>query len=138
MTKIEDQELETWREQWRGVCTPLPELHRKIKRQNFWFVVSNLVAAVGAIAALIFAAWAVRQEPSRLRIAWAIGRHGAGVDHRRLPHMVSARNVAAGDRVDARVRRTLAEAGNVQAALGAHGFFSASRVDCFLRDSGRY
>jgi len=73
MTKVEDHELETWREQWRSMSTASPAIHRKIKRQNFWFVVSNLVAVVGAMGALIFAAWAVRQEPSRLRIAWAIG-----------------------------------------------------------------
>src|SRR5215467_3267353 len=73
MTKVEDHELETWREHWRGVPTTLPAIHRKIKRQNFWFLVSNLIAVVGAIGALTFAAWAVAQEPSRLRIAWAIG-----------------------------------------------------------------
>lgn len=73
MTKSEDRELEAWREQWHSVAEPLPEINRKIKRQNFWFLANNLAALCSVIAALAFAAWAVRQDPSRLRIAWGIG-----------------------------------------------------------------
>jgi hypothetical protein len=78
---IEDRELETWRQQWNSGAAPLPEsqtqlqtkIHKRIKRQNLRFVIGNLVAAIAGVGALIFAAWAVRQEPSRLRIGWAIG-----------------------------------------------------------------
>jgi len=73
MTMIEDRELDTWREQWRNVAQPLPEIHKKIRRQNHWFVVSNVAALCGLVAALIFAAWAVHKQPSGMRIAWAIG-----------------------------------------------------------------
>jgi hypothetical protein len=69
----EDRELETWREQWCSVAEPLPELHKKIKHQNLFFVISNIAAGLTFVAALIFATWAVRQEPSRLRISWAVG-----------------------------------------------------------------
>jgi flagellar biogenesis protein FliO len=70
---IEDRELESWREQWRSVAEPLPEIQRRVKRQNFRFVMSNLVAAIAFVVALILAVMAVRQEPSRLRIGWAVG-----------------------------------------------------------------
>ena len=36
-------------------------------------MISNLAAAIALVGTLVFAAWAVRQEPSRLRIGWAIG-----------------------------------------------------------------
>jgi len=77
MTKIEDRELDAWREQWRSIAAPLPEfqrkLQKKIRRQNFFFVASNVAAAIVCLGALIFAAWAVHREPSPLRIGWAIG-----------------------------------------------------------------
>ena len=70
---IEDRELDIWREQWRSVAELLPEIQRKIKRQNLRFMISNLTAAILLIAVLIFAMWAVRQNPSRLRIGWGVG-----------------------------------------------------------------
>lgn len=70
---IEDRELEIWREQWRSVAEPLPEIQRNIKRQNLHFVIGNVVAASGFLGALILALVAVRQEPSPLRIGWAVG-----------------------------------------------------------------
>jgi hypothetical protein len=78
---IEDRELATWREQWRSGAEPSPDLenqfhaklHRKIRKQNLRFLISNLLVAIALIAVLIFAAWAVRQEPSPLRIGWAVG-----------------------------------------------------------------
>jgi len=69
----EDRELDIWREQWRSVADPLPEIQRKIKRQNLRFVISNVAAAILLLAILIFVMWAVRQNPSRLRIGWAAG-----------------------------------------------------------------
>ncbi|HET9407767.1 MAG TPA: hypothetical protein VFO39_11055 [Candidatus Sulfotelmatobacter sp.] len=73
MTMTEDRELEVWREQWSSVAEPLPEIRRKIRRKNFFFVVSNVISAATLIAALIFAVLVVRHNPSRLRIGWAIG-----------------------------------------------------------------
>jgi O-antigen/teichoic acid export membrane protein len=70
---IEDRELDIWREQWRSAAEPLPEIQRKIKWQNLRFMISNVAAAILLIAVLIFAMWAVRQHPSRLRIGWAVG-----------------------------------------------------------------
>lgn len=77
---MEDRELETWREQWHGadarlaaIPAQLARVHKKIKRQNLWFILSNLLAAVIAVVAGVFALFAVRQEPSSLRISWAAG-----------------------------------------------------------------
>ena len=69
---IEDQEFDTWREQWGGVAEPLPELRQiqqKIKRQQVIFVLENLLAAVGFIASLISVMF-VRQDPAPLGIGW--------------------------------------------------------------------
>ena len=65
---IEDQELDTWREQWGGVAEPLPDLRqiqRKIKRQQMSFVLENLLAAVGFVASLISLMF-IRQDPAPL------------------------------------------------------------------------
>jgi hypothetical protein len=74
---IEDLELETWREQWRTTAGPRTDfqqgLQTKIKRQNLRHVMGNVVAALAFVAALIFSVWAVRQDPSPLRIGWAVG-----------------------------------------------------------------
>jgi hypothetical protein len=69
---IEDRELDTWREQWGSVAEPLPEMQRKIKRQNLRFVFSNLLAAIGFVGGLIFAVL-VWHEQSRLGTGWAVG-----------------------------------------------------------------
>jgi len=69
---IEDQELDTWREQWGGVAEPLPDLRqiqRKIKRQQMSFVLENLLAAVGFVASLISLMF-VRQDPAPLGTGW--------------------------------------------------------------------
>ena len=73
MTMTEDRELELWREQWTSAAEPLPEIRKKIRRKNFFFVVSNALSATALLAALIFAAIVVRHDPSRLRVGWAIG-----------------------------------------------------------------
>jgi hypothetical protein len=69
---IEDQELDTWRQQWGGVAEPLPELRqiqRKIKRQQLIFVLENLLAAIGFAASVIFMMF-VRQERTLLATGW--------------------------------------------------------------------
>ncbi len=69
---IEDQELDTWREQWGGVAEPLPDLRqiqRKIKRQQLSFVLENLLAAIGFVASLISVMF-VRQDPAPLGTGW--------------------------------------------------------------------
>jgi hypothetical protein len=71
----EDQELDTWREQWGRVGEPLPELRqirRKIKRQQLSFVLDNLLAAIGFVASLIFMLF-VRQDRSLLGTGWVDG-----------------------------------------------------------------
>lgn len=70
---IEDRELESWRAEWRQATLPLPEIHKKIKRQNRRFYLSLVAAALAFVGALIFSIVAVRQEPSPERIAWAVG-----------------------------------------------------------------
>lgn len=70
---IEDRELESWRAEWRQATLPLPEIHRKIKRQNRRFYLSLAAAAVAFVSALILSIAAVRQDPSPERIAWAVG-----------------------------------------------------------------
>jgi hypothetical protein len=70
---IEDRELESWRAEWRQATMPLPELHRKIQRQNRLFLLGNVMAAIVFVAGLIFSVFAVRQEPSPEVIAWAVG-----------------------------------------------------------------
>lgn len=72
---IEDQELDTWREQWGRVAETLPELRqiqRKIKRQQLRFVLDNLLAAIGFVASLIFMVF-VRQDRSLLGTGWVDG-----------------------------------------------------------------
>ena len=64
MTMTEDRELELWREQWTSAAEPLPEIRKKIRRKNFFFVVSNALSATALLAALIFAAIVVRHDPS--------------------------------------------------------------------------
>lgn len=69
---IEDQELDTWREQWGGVAEPLPDLRqiqRKIKRQQLSFVLENLLAGIGFVAGLIFLVF-LRQDPAPLATGW--------------------------------------------------------------------
>lgn len=71
----EDQELDTWREQWGRVGEPLPELRqiqRKIKRQQLSFVLENLLAAIGFVASLIFMVF-VRQDRGLLGTGWVDG-----------------------------------------------------------------
>jgi len=69
----EDLELKSWQAEWREGTGPLPEIHRKLKRQNFFFALSNIVAAVAFFAALALTVVVVRHEPSPERIAWAVG-----------------------------------------------------------------
>lgn len=72
---IEDQELDTWREQWGGVAEPLPELRQiqgKIKRQQLIFVLENLLAAIAFVASLIVMMFA-RQDRALLRTGWVEG-----------------------------------------------------------------
>jgi len=72
---IEDQELDTWREQWGGVAEPLPglsQIQRKIKRQQLSFVLENLLAAIGFVASLISVMFA-RKDPAPLGTGWVDG-----------------------------------------------------------------
>jgi len=69
----EDRELAAWQQQWSSVAQPLPEIHRKIKRQHFRFVVENVLAAVGLVGGLTFAAWVLWTDPTRLGISSAVG-----------------------------------------------------------------
>jgi O-antigen/teichoic acid export membrane protein len=77
---MEDRELESWREQWRdngGRAQEMPPrlraIQKRIRRQNLGLILNNLFAAVGAVFVAGFAIFAVRQEPSALRISWAAG-----------------------------------------------------------------
>jgi hypothetical protein len=40
-----DAELETWRREWRDRAEPLPELKKKIKRQNLQTIAAGIVLA---------------------------------------------------------------------------------------------
>ena len=78
---MKDRELETWREQWNSGAAPTPEIqsqlqtkiHKRIKRHNLGFIFNNIFAAMASVFATAFAIFAVHQQPSRLRIAWALG-----------------------------------------------------------------
>lgn len=77
---MQDRELESWREQWRdndGRIQEMPSrlhaIQKRIRRQNLGFILNNLFAAVGAVFVAGFAIFAVRQEPSALRVSWAAG-----------------------------------------------------------------
>lgn len=60
-----DNELETWRQQWHSETEPLPELKRKIKRQNL-----RTVAAVVAVCVCLALSTI---EALRTRRSFAIG-----------------------------------------------------------------
>jgi hypothetical protein len=70
---MEDRELQTWQKEWRNATEPLPEIQKKIKRQNRGFVLGNTGAALAFFGGLALSVVAVRQEPSPERIAWAVG-----------------------------------------------------------------
>jgi TRAP-type C4-dicarboxylate transport system permease large subunit len=56
-----DTELETWRQDWLSESDPLPELKRKIHRQNLWMIAA-VVALVVCVA--VSAVWASRTHSS--------------------------------------------------------------------------
>lgn len=60
----EDRELDNWRQQWSSLAQPLPDIRQKIKRQNVRFVLSNLLAAVAFVAAMICAILIEQMHPT--------------------------------------------------------------------------
>lgn len=73
---IEDQELDTWRQQWVSVVKLPPEFRRKvqqkIKRQDRRFVLGNLLTAIAFVGILLFAV-VVRHQTNWLGTGWATG-----------------------------------------------------------------
>jgi len=56
-----DNELETWKQEWRDRTEPLPEWKTKIKRQNLWMT----AAAMGTGVCLVLSTlWAVEARSS--------------------------------------------------------------------------
>jgi|SRR5580704_1317492 hypothetical protein len=76
MTKTNDRELDTWREQWSGVAEPPADFQRKvqqrIERQERRFVLGNILRAILLLGMLIFA-WFMRHQSTWMGTGWATG-----------------------------------------------------------------
>ncbi|MGA7696633.1 MAG: hypothetical protein WCA76_16520 [Candidatus Sulfotelmatobacter sp.] len=76
MTKTNDREFDTWREQWSSVADPPGEFQRKvqqrIKRQERRFVLGNILTAILFLGMLIFA-WFMRHQSTWMGPGWATG-----------------------------------------------------------------
>lgn len=64
-----DAELETWRREWRDRAEPLPELKKKIKRQNLQTIAAGIVLA----ACLVFSTVEALRSHSSFMSGFAIG-----------------------------------------------------------------
>ncbi len=73
---MEDQELESWQEQWGSVARPSPDIERKIQRriklQESRFVIGNAVSGAALVGLLIFAAF-LRSHAGWMGSGWATG-----------------------------------------------------------------
>jgi Na+/melibiose symporter-like transporter len=76
MTRTNDPELETWREQWNSVAEPPAEFQRKvqerIKLQDRRFVLGNILTAITFLGMLVFAFF-MRHRSSWMGPGWATG-----------------------------------------------------------------
>lgn len=73
---IEDQQLESWREQWNGIAKPSSEFRGKILRrmkiQDRRFIVGNVLSGIALVGMLVFAVF-LRGQSSWLGTGWATG-----------------------------------------------------------------
>jgi hypothetical protein len=76
---IEDRELVTWREQWKGIAEPSADFQRdfqrkvrlRVKRQNRRFVLGNILSVIAFLGLLVFA-WYMRHQSSWMGTGWPI------------------------------------------------------------------
>lgn len=69
-----DMELETWKQEWREQTEPLPELKRKIKRQNL----RTIGAVIAVCLCLVLSATEARHSRSSFMAGMAAGIGFAG------------------------------------------------------------
>jgi Na+/melibiose symporter-like transporter len=76
MTRTNDPEFDTWREQWNSVAEPPAEFQRKvqerIKRQGRRFVLGNILTVITFLGMLVFAFF-MRCRSSWMGPGWATG-----------------------------------------------------------------